>query len=319
MLKINMLAKFCVLLGGLSLMAMPVLAQEDSDFLADMDTSTEQVSSPDTDSNAQAPKSAQESAADEEQPAAPEEDFDDPKNRETWLESLITQGANELFRSRDVESEQEEDERIKKVLKNRRSNAALFDISKVKLRMNPEEVEQTLKAQGYVRTSQEMRIPNFIRWRAEELCRIHSVIGFERLKACAREVAARNGFEYIAAETYNRQSTRETISVFYTSVFTNNLAHYIYYESNLPVSVSRASQYVYINNLKIYDFWRRIDLRYGKPDNTSEVKWGLGGKKPFLKASTGRLELSDPLLKELDSSRMLNEDARLSNTPYYSF
>ena len=310
MFRIKVLVNFGVFLCGLLLITMPVFAQETTDNTeppaSDNTTVTdEDVAKPINDKNTTDNTIA--------------ENLDDPDNRETWLESLITQGANELFKSRDVESEKKENERLEKVLKNRRSNAALFDISQVKLRMPPAEVEEILKKQGYLRVSQEFRIPNFIRWRAEELCRIHGVVGFERLKACARDVAQTNGFEYIAFEVYKRHSTRETISVLYTSNFTNNLAHHIYYESDLPMSVSKASQYVYINNLKIYDFWRRIDMRYGKPDNTSEVKWGLGGKKPFLKAATGRLELSDPLLKELDASRMLNEDARLTNTPYYSF
>ena len=310
MFRIKVLVNICVFLCGLLLIAMPVLAQETTEKSPESSPDDAAVSD-DTETQAINDKEiSNESNA---------ENSDDPANRETWLESLIAQGANELFKSKDVESEKKENERLEKVLKTRRSNAALFDISQIKLRMTPEEVESILKKQGYLRYSQELRIPNFIRWRAEELCRIHSVIGFERLKACARDVAKTNGFEYIAFEVYKRHSTRETISVLYTSNFTNNLAHHIYYESDLPMSVSKASQYVYINNLKIYDFWRRIDLRYGKPDNTSEVKWGLGGKKPFLKASTGRLELSDPLLKELDAARMLNEDARLTNTPYYNF
>ena len=60
-------------------------------------------------------------------------------------------------------------------------------------------------------------------------------------------------------------------------------------------------------------------LTYGPPDNTSEVKWGLGGKKPYMKAKTGLLELNDPLLKDLDTARMFNEDTRLANTNYYTF
>ena len=85
------------------------------------------------------------------------------------------------------------------------------------------------------------------------------------------------------------------------------------------MSDSRASNRVYINNLKIYDFWRRINLKYGEPDNKSEIKWGLGGKKPYLKATTGTLELAYPLLETLDSKRMFNEDTRLSNIQYYNF
>ncbi len=164
-----------------------------------------------------------------------------------------------------------------------------------------------------------MEIPNFIKWRCEELCRQHGVIGFERLNACATRVASENGYNFVNHETYNRYSTKESIDVNYSSSFTGNLAHRIFYQSSVPLSDSKASNRVYINNLKIYDFWRRIDLKYGPPDNTSEVKWGLGGKKPYMKARTGSLELVDPLLKDLDTARMFNEDTRLANTNYYTF
>ncbi len=243
----------------------------------------------------------------------------DSQKRETWLESLISRGTGDLFKSQDKKTQQAEKKRIAKVLQKKRSNVAHFDISGIRLRMSPEEVEKIMLANGYHRLVQEERIPNFIKWRSEELCRLHGVIGYERLAACSKEVAKTNGFNYIAKEIYNRQATRENIEVRYTSTFTDNLSHYISYSSHIPFSNSKASQNIYINNIKIYDFWRRIDLRYGQPDNISEIKWGLGGKKPFLKATTGHLELVDPLLQDLDVSRMLNEDSRLANTPYYTF
>lgn len=241
------------------------------------------------------------------------------KNRETWLESLISRGTGELFKSQDKKAKQAEKKRIAKVLKKKHSNAAHFDISGIRLRMSPQEVAKIMFENGYKRLVQDERIPNFIKWRSEELCRIHGVIGYEKLTHCSKEVAKTNGFTYVAREIYSKQETRENIEILYTSTFTDNLSHYISYSSHIPFSDSRASQNIYINNIKIYDFWRRIDARYGQPDNTTEIKWGLGGRKPYLKASTGHLELVDPLLKDLDMSRMLNEDSRLANTPYYTF
>ena len=240
-------------------------------------------------------------------------------DRETWLESLISKGTSELFNMQDAKTQKAEKKRIEKVLQKKRSNAAHFDISGIRLRMSPNEVERILLSNGYRRQIQEERIPNFIKWRSEELCRIHGIIGFERIAACTKNVAKTNGFNYVAREVYNRDSTHENIEILYTSTFTDNLAHRIYYKSHIPFSNSKASQNIYINNIKIYDFWKRIDERYAQPENTREIKWGLGGKKPYLKATTGSLELVDPLLKDLDSSRMLNEDSRLANTPYYTF
>jgi len=238
---------------------------------------------------------------------------------ESWLKSLITKGTSEIFKTQDERAAIAEQKRLEEIIMKRKSNAANFDISGVRLRMPPQEVKKTLNSMGYKLISQESRVPNFIKWRSEELCRINGIVGFERLAACSANIAKANGFEYIAHEVYNRYATRESIEVSYTSTFTDNLSHHIIYKSEVPISSSKASQNVYINNLKIYDFWRRIDLRYGQPDNASEIKWGLGGKKPYLQASTGRLELVDPILKDLDISRMLNEDSRFTSVEYYTF
>ena len=245
---------------------------------------------------------------------------DDEGESENWLESIIY-GKTKAFLAGDnsIASTFDTEEIVKKAKRNSRANAANFDISYVRLRMNPAEVERILSKQGYRRIIQEMEVPNFIKWRSEELCRLHGIIGFERLNSCAIEVAKNNGYQFIKREVYNRYNTKESIDVYYTSTFTDNLSHHIYYKSNVPLSDSKVSKNVYINNLKIFDFWRRVSLKYGEPDNKSEIKWGLGGKKPYLKATTGTLELSDPLLQSLDVTRMFNEDTRLANTEYYTF
>ncbi len=240
-------------------------------------------------------------------------------NNGTWLDFLfkkVTSKSKNENEGEDVDSFEESDDLEDFKIK---SNAAYFDISKVRLRMKPSEVEEILKNQGYRKISENFEIPNFIEWRAEELCRINGVIGFERLRACAVRIAQENGHQFIEKQIYNRHTTRETIEVNYTSVFTDNVSYRIFYKSNLPMSESKNSKHVYINNIKIFDFWRRIDLKYGKPDNASEVKWGFGGKKPFLQAKTGELTLMDPLLVSLDTTRMYNEDSQMSNVQYYSF
>lgn len=252
-------------------------------------------------------------------PELPTTEEEESGESENWLKSLIMGGKKKAAFDEGSTTGDEEEDEIRKLLVSQRKNAAHFDISGIKLRMKPEEISKTLESQGYKRIVQNMEIPNFIKWRSEELCRQHGVIGFERLNACATRVAVENGYNFVERETYNRYSTKESIDVYYTSNFTGNLAHRIYYKSSVPLSDSKASNNVYINNLKIYDFWKRIDLKYGPPDNTSEVKWGLGGKKPYMKAQTGYLELADPLLKDLDVARMFNEDTRLANTNYYTF
>ena len=76
---------------------------------------------------------------------------------------------------------------------------------------------------------------------------------------------------------------------------------------------------MYLRNIKIFDFWKKVNQKYGRPDNQEEITWGLGDKKPSLKAATGRLILEDPMLLELDYTRMSREDQKFMNTAVYSF
>ena len=236
---------------------------------------------------------------------------------ESWLKSLFKHGKKELIGNK--EQNKESDEVIKPSNITQKSNAAYFDISGVKLRMKPSEVEDILTRQGYRKIAETLEIPNFIEWRSEELCKLNGVVGFERLNACATRIAQEHGYQFVERQIFNKYLTKETIEVNFTSSFTDNMSYRVHYKSNIQMSDSKASKNIYINNIKVFDFWRRIDLKYGKPDNTTEVKWGLGGKKPYLRASTGEIELMDPLLSGLDSSRMFNEDSRLANTEYYTF
>lgn len=76
---------------------------------------------------------------------------------------------------------------------------------------------------------------------------------------------------------------------------------------------------IYLRNIKIYDFWKKVNQKYGTPDNKDEVIWGMGGTKPYLQASSGYLLLEDPMLRELDFTRMSREDQRYMNTDLYNF
>ncbi len=119
---------------------------------------------------------------------------------------------------------------------------------------------------------------------------------------------------------YSKFKTREEIEVRFTSTFTNNKAYRISYKSEAATSISGNSQkQIYLRNIKVYDFWKKINQKYGTPDNKDDVIWGLGGNKPYLQAGTGKLVLEDPMLRELDYTRMSREDQKFMNTDLYSF
>lgn len=202
----------------------------------------------------------------------------------------------------------------------RRSNASVFDISGAMLRMSFKQVDDVLTHRGFRRTVQKLDIPNFIRWRNEDKCRASGVVGYERLENCVIQMAKKNNYQYVERATYSKFKTREEIEIRFTSTFTNNKAYRISYKSEAAINITGNSQkQIYLRNIKVFDFWKKINQKYGTPDNKDDVIWGLGGNKPYLQAGTGRLVLEDPMLRELDYTRMSREDQKFMNTDLYSF
>ncbi len=202
----------------------------------------------------------------------------------------------------------------------KRSNAAVFDISGAMLRMSPEQIDAALTKKGYKKTVQKLDIPNFIRWRNEEKCRAQGVVGYERLENCVAQMAKKDNHQFIERVFYSKYDTQEDMEIRFTSNFTQNKAYYLSYKSNVLRNLRGNSQKEhYLRNIKIYDFWKRINQKYGVPDNKESVIWGLGGNKPYMQAGTGLLRLEDTMLRDLDYTRMSREDKKFMNTGLYNF
>ena len=75
----------------------------------------------------------------------------------------------------------------------------------------------------------------------------------------------------------------------------------------------------YLRKIKVLDFWKKINQKYGNPDDEQEIMWGLGGDSPYMKASTGILLLENEMLLKLDQARMSREDQRFISTDIYNF
>lgn len=200
-----------------------------------------------------------------------------------------------------------------------RSNASVFDISGIMLRMNLAQAEKAMMVRGFKLITQKLEIPNFIKWRNEEKCRGNGVVGHERIMNCVVEIAKKNNHQYVETAKFSKFDTKEEIEIKLTSNFTGNKIHKITYKSFSGRIVGSGAKAAYLRNIKVYDFWKKVNRKYGAPDNKDEVTWGLGGNKPYMKASTGFLLLEDPMLRELDYTRMSREDQRFMNTDLYSF
>lgn len=203
--------------------------------------------------------------------------------------------------------------------RNTRSNVSVFDIAGVMLRMTYKQAEEALSKRGYKKISQKMDIPNFIKWRNEETCRNNGIVGYERLNNCVIQLARKSNNEYIAQVSFNKFDTKESVNIFLTSNFTGNKIYKVTYRTEAGNLTGNSPKALYLRNIKIYDFWKKINQKYGVPDNKQDVIWGMGGNKPYMKAITGALLLEDTMLKELDYTRMSREDQRFMNTDLYTF
>ena len=252
----------------------------------------------------------------------PEENNDSPQEEpksETWL-SKLKSPLSGLGKSSSSDSSITLEDMVENS-PNRRSgsNASVFDISGVMLRMSMSQVNETMRKKGFRKVYQKLDIPNFIRWRNEERCRNQGVVGYERLENCVAETAKKDNHQYVALTKYTKFETKEEISVRFTSNFTNNKVYKIIYKSMASTIQGNSPKAIYLRNIKIYDFWKKVNHKYGAPDNKEAVTWGLGGNKPYMQAATGLLILEDPMLRELDYTRMSREDQLFMNTDLYSF
>ena len=249
-----------------------------------------------------------------------------PKAGETWINKLAEKAESKVAATQGNGTSQGlgSDTNLASMVetsrnRNRRSNASVFDISGAMLRMSFKQIDETLTRRGFRKSMQKMDIPNFIRWRNEDKCRAAGVVGYERLENCVIKIAQRDKHQYVERTAYTKYDTKETIEVRFTSNFTGNKAYRISYKSEAANITGNSQKAIYLRNIKVYDFWKKINQKYGNPDNRDDVIWGLGGNKPYLQAATGQLLLEDPMLSELDYTRMSREDQRYMNTDLYSF
>lgn len=246
----------------------------------------------------------------------------------TWMEKISTSNPLSLLGIKENEDDNSEDgeSQLKNLIKNARnkgekgkSNASVFDISGIMLRMDLKQVEKTLQNRGFRKINAKFQIPNFIKWRNEETCRNEGVVGYERLEACVISKAKKGGYEYLQYIKYAKFDSKEEIEVYFTSNFTENKVYKITYNSRIADITGNSPKAIYIRNIKVYDFWKKINQKYGHPDNKTTVTWGMGEDKPYLKASTGFLLLEDPMFREMDYTRMSREDQRFINSDFYNF
>ncbi len=86
-------------------------------------------------------------------------------------------------------------------------NASALIISGAMLRMSFQQVDDILTRRGYRRTMQKLDVPNFIRWRNEDQCRVHqalSVMNGWKLRAAKSQ---KDGHQHVERAMYSKFKT----------------------------------------------------------------------------------------------------------------
>ena len=311
--------------GGTQPLLMPAAPEQDFDFFHEdepQDAFGEKIPDPKGETAPRPQVKPGQGLADtflEEKPKKTDVKLPIPDVSGTWVEKL--KGSNPL---KAVTGEGEDGVGLENLVDTSRrrigrSNASVFNISGIMLRMSLPQVEAAMVRRGFKKTMQKYEIPNFIKWRNEEKCRANGVVGYERLASCVVQMSKEANHQYTETVKFAKYDTQEEVEVKFTSNFTNNKVYKVIYQSLAGTIRGNSAKAQYLRNLKIYDFWKKINQKYGEPDNKDEVIWGLGDNKPYLQASTGFLVLEDPMLRELDYTRMSREDQKFINTDIYNF
>ena len=147
----------------------------------------------------------------------------------TWIQKLATSNPLSFLPSEESSEKSKKEDKLEDLVKNARgrdktgkSNASVFDISGVMLRMTLPQTERTLQNRGFKKINAKFQIPNFIKWRNEEACRNEGIVGYERVEACVISKAKKAGYQYLQYLKYAKYDSKEEIEVYFTSTFTEN-------------------------------------------------------------------------------------------------
>jgi len=125
-------------------------------------------------------------------------------------------------------------------------------------------------------------------------CRQKKVVIPDELEKCINTLAKTRGLLYAAEVHLERDSTGETIDLYFTSNATGNKIWKIDYQNDADVIEGDADKFADQRDKKILVFWNEVLAKYGEPNSGSD-KWISSDNSfdPMMRAYYGKLELTD--------------------------
>jgi len=152
-------------------------------------------------------------------------------------------------------------------------------------------------------------------------CRQRGVIAPQKLETCVLTLARRRGLLYPAELHMVRESTGETVSVYFTSNATENSVWKVEYQNDVNELEGAAEKFANQREKKILAFWDGVLDKYGAPNDADGDKWISSDNSfdPTMTAYYGRLELTDLGLAGRDAAINVKQSKENFKPKPYAF
>lgn len=205
------------------------------------------------------------------------------------------------------------------------SNVMAFDIAGVRLKMTPAEVFEHATANGFALKLKKHNVPTLDEWKYRRQCMENMVFQFANVKMCIKEAAQLNNNEYVNLMIFENKPRRETLTVEFTSNFSNNQAYSIRYVSKGDHSLGTTEEALYWKSKRRQDFLQTLIKKYGQPDDELSLLWGMAGLGATLNAEISPsfldavIVLEDRTMADSDFDGLSMEDAKNKSTGMFGF
>lgn len=154
------------------------------------------------------------------------------------------------------------------------ANVKNFNLSGFELGMTPDEVKDLAIDSGWKITAQKPAIPLFRESFYEQQCRYQGKRIVQEINNCIEQSAKNDDVFYINEIILSRPQTRESISILFTSLATDNRAYKIYYQNLGDNSLGFTPKNMAAKLRRKEMFWNQMFSAYGYPDDADLILWG---------------------------------------------
>lgn len=205
------------------------------------------------------------------------------------------------------------------------TNVLKFDIAGIQLKMTPAEVEDAAKNASFDVKFKDWKLPVLNEWKYHRQCLDKMSFSYQSKKDCIQKTAQRNNQEYISRLVFENKERKETISVEFTSMYTQNQAYRVSYTNKGDHSLGSTEEARYLKTKRRMEFLETLIKKYGQPDDELALLWGIAGRDAVLQAGISPtfldvyLIMEDLSLEENDLDMISEEEVKTDPFNKFSF